>query len=68
MTPEALAELFHETYERLAPAFGYRTRRDSQPWAEVPSTNRALMIATCAICGAVIWTRLWPHYCRGRDA
>ncbi len=25
MTPEQLAELFHTTYERLAPSFGYET-------------------------------------------
>lgn len=44
-----LAQLFHETYERLAPDFGYRTREASaKPWAEVPENNRALMTATCA--------------------
>ena len=43
------ARLFHETYERLAPDFGYRTREASaKPWDEVPEQNRALMIATCA--------------------
>jgi len=48
-TPEDLARLFHETYERLAPDFGYRTREASaKPWAEVPADNKALMIATCA--------------------
>jgi hypothetical protein len=49
VNPEQLAERFHETYERLAPDFGYETRRDSaRPWAEVPEQNRALMIAVCA--------------------
>ncbi len=44
---EQLAQRFHDTYERLAPAFGYETRRESAvPWANVPATNRALMIAT----------------------
>lgn len=45
-TGESLAQQFHETYERLAPGFGYRTREASaKPWAEVPEQNRALMIA-----------------------
>lgn len=46
---EDLARRFHETYERLAPDFGYETRRASaKPWAEVPEQNRALMVAVCA--------------------
>ena len=49
MKAEQLAKLFHETYERLAPMFGYETRDESaKPWSEVPKANRALMIATCA--------------------
>ena len=47
--PERIARLFHENYERLAPGFGYETRRDSAvPWAKVPERNRTLMIATVA--------------------
>jgi len=47
--PEQLARLFHETYERLAPAHGYQTRLDSrQRWEHVPANNRALMTATAA--------------------
>lgn len=46
---ELLARLFHEAYERLAPDFGYRTRQESAvPWADVPETNRRLMISICA--------------------
>ena len=46
---EQLAQLFHETYERLALEFGYRTREASaKPWADVPAKNKALMIAVCA--------------------
>lgn len=48
LTPIELAQLFHETYERLAPDFGYRTREASaKPWADVPAANRDLMVATC---------------------
>jgi hypothetical protein len=55
VTPEQLAELFHDTYERLAPSFGYETREASAvPWAEVPAQNRALMIAVCAEVLAVL--------------
>jgi hypothetical protein len=44
---ERIAKAFHDAYERLAPGHGYRTREESaKPWAEVPATNRALMIAT----------------------
>lgn len=43
---ERLARAFHEAYERLAPSFGYETRRDSAvPWEDVPEPNRSLMIA-----------------------
>lgn len=46
---EALAQRFHEAYERLAPSFGYETRRESaKPWGEVPEQNRRLMVAVCA--------------------
>lgn len=41
-----LAQFFHETYERLAPAYGYKTREASAvPWAEVPENLKHLMIA-----------------------
>ncbi len=45
---EEYAKLFHETYERLAPTFGYETRKASAvPWERVPENNRTLMIAVC---------------------
>lgn len=45
-TPESLARLFHETYERLAPSFGYETREASAvPWEDVPEPNKSLMVA-----------------------
>lgn len=48
MTPETLARAFHETYERLAPSFGYETRRDSAvPWEQLSGCNKQLMIAVC---------------------
>jgi hypothetical protein len=46
MTAEELAKLFHETYEELAPDFGYSTRKSSAvPWEDVPEPNKSLMIA-----------------------
>ena len=46
MTPEELAKLFHDTYEQLAPNFGYTTRKSSAvPWSDVPEPNKSLMIA-----------------------
>jgi predicted kinase len=48
MSPEELAQKFHETYERLAPSYGYETRKDSAvPWDKVPERNKNLMIAVC---------------------
>ncbi len=50
MTPaEQVARAFHESYERLAPRYGYRTREASaRPWDEVPEDNRRLMVAVAA--------------------
>ncbi len=46
MNGEQLARLFHETYEKLAPAYGYQTRKASaKPWEDVPKRNKQLMIA-----------------------
>jgi NTP pyrophosphatase (non-canonical NTP hydrolase) len=43
---ERIARSFHEVYERLAPDFGYETRRESaKPWKDVPEPNRKLMTA-----------------------
>jgi hypothetical protein len=48
-TPEQLAQKFHETYERLAPEYGYETRKESAvPWSDVLEKNKRLMIAVCA--------------------
>lgn len=43
---EQFAELFHETYERLAPEFGYTTRTDTRRF-DRGSHNGKLMIAVC---------------------
>jgi hypothetical protein len=46
---ETIARFFHETYERLAPAFGYETHEATRvPWEEVPEQNRQLMIAVAS--------------------
>lgn len=47
-TPDQLAQRFHETYERLAPSYGYATRQASAvPWRDVPEPNKSLMVAVC---------------------
>lgn len=44
---EQLARKFHETYEKLAPGFGYETKAESAVrWEAVPEQNRDLMVAT----------------------
>lgn len=45
-TPEQTARLFHDTYERLAPRFGYETRQDTKQF-DPTSKNGKLMIAVC---------------------
>jgi hypothetical protein len=48
LTDEEVARLFHETYERLAPSFGYETNKHTRTFFPL-STNGQLMIATCGI-------------------
>ena len=43
---EKYAILFHETYEKLAPDFGYATRTDTKKF-DKESPNGKLMIAVC---------------------
>lgn len=47
MTPEALAQFFHDTYERLAPMYGYETQASTKIF-DPNSPNGKLMIAVCA--------------------
>lgn len=46
MTAKELAILFHETYEKLAPDYGYETRKETRKFDET-SPNGRLMIAVC---------------------
>ena len=41
-----IARLFHDTYETLAPAYGYETREDTKEF-DPNSKNGKLMIAVC---------------------
>ncbi len=42
--PKSLARFFHETYEDLAPEFGYETRPETRvAWDELPREYRALV-------------------------
>lgn len=56
LAADDLARQFHDTYERLAPDYGYTTRPESAvPWEDVPENNRRLMVA---VVDAVIGARL----------
>jgi len=50
-----LAEKFHETYERLAPEYGYETRPETKQF-DPESPNGKLMIA---VCGELLDTMDW---------
>lgn len=52
MNAQDLAVLFHDTYERLAPSFGYETRTDTRKF-DPTTPNGRLMIA---VCGEVLAT------------
>ena len=55
-----LAKEFHETYEQLAPQYGYKTRAESAvPWEDVPENNRRLM---AAVMQHVMLPRLARHH------
>jgi hypothetical protein len=45
-TAETLARRFHDTYERLAPQYGYETREDTKAF-DPATPNGRLMIAVC---------------------
>lgn len=58
---EELARAFHEAYERLAPSFGYETRKASAvPWEQVPEQNRNLMIAVAGEIESCVAERCAP--------
>jgi len=45
---EDLARAFHTIYERLAPLYGYETRKETAvSWDELQNPNKELMLATC---------------------
>lgn len=46
LADEDIARLFHDTYERLAPSFGYETRDDTKQF-DPESPNGRLMVAVC---------------------
>jgi hypothetical protein len=46
-TPERLARFFHDTYEILAPRFGYETRPETREF-DPKSKNGRLMITVCS--------------------
>jgi hypothetical protein len=52
MTPLELATLFHETYERLAPKFGYTTRPETRKFDETTPNGRLMV----AVCGEILQT------------
>ena len=58
-----LAKKFHEIYERLAPEFGYATRKETAiPWDDIPegNSNKQLMIAVCDEIINSSWTPFSP--------
>ncbi len=56
---ESIARLFHDTYERLAPSFGYETRPDTKAF-DPTTPNGRLMIAVCGQVAAAIRSATSP--------
>jgi hypothetical protein len=53
---DRIARAFHETYETLAPQFGYKTRDASAvSWDQVPAANKDLMTA---VVGTLLTNRI----------
>src|SRR5262245_5664955 len=59
---ELLARRFHDTYERLAPEYGWQTQEATRakPWGEVPEHNRRLMVATVEVLVDTGWIEVGP--------
>ena len=55
-----LAQKFHEAYERLAPSFGYETRKDTKAF-DPDSPNGKLMIAVCQEVGEIIASKYYDE-------
>ncbi len=60
----ALAQSFHDTYERLAPSFGYVTREDTRSF-DITSMNGQLMVA---VVQSVMQPAIRAAYARGVEA
>ncbi len=56
-----IAKMFHDTYERLAPSFGYETRKDTKDF-DPESPNGKLMTAVCQEVGDIICERAYVYY------
>jgi hypothetical protein len=65
MRAEAVARAFHEAYERLAPSFGYETRKETRAF-DPTTPNGRLMIAVAAEVLAYMDER--PHEAGDREA
>lgn len=50
VNPLEIALRFHEVYERLAPEFGYETRKETKAF-DADSPNGKLMVAVCRVVG-----------------
>ena len=61
MNDEETAKLYHETYERLAPSYGYKNRDAKEvPWEDVPYNNKRLMIAVAKVVHKKILDEVLP--------
>ena len=60
-----LALRFHQTYERLAPSFGYETRPDTKVF-DPESNNGKLMIAVCSEMLSALSTQS-PKWVKAKD-
>lgn len=58
-TPLEIATLFHDTYERLAPNYGYETRKDTRQF-DPTTPNGKLMVAVAGEVSSILEHRWIP--------
>lgn len=63
---EEITRLFHDTYERLAPEYGYETRKDTKEF-DPESPNGKLMTAVCGVVAKAVIEKVGSNIVENED-